>query len=220
MKSNSIQKNSIYIFSIILVLVVSYQYFHTRQSKFLKITSFDECVEAGYVVTASYPEVCSVYGKRFINPRQHVNSQSTSTSSQLAVQRKVFILNGEQLSFEDGKGTLPPTNQEKTPTKFEIMDNPARYDINDDGQMDEIVIIRTVPDDPSTKPQFYVSALVSKNATMYCVNALFIDYSLIGAAFGYKNGELQLGYTTSIATTTLKQKNYKLENNMLKQLAN
>lgn len=60
----------------VLLLFFVYFYFSARQKEFQNITSFDECVAAGYPVNESYPELCVLPGKKFSNPHQKKSEES------------------------------------------------------------------------------------------------------------------------------------------------
>jgi hypothetical protein len=109
-----LQKNSVYIGLIFFSLIVSYQYFRNVQLRYLQITSFKECVAAGFRLRATYPEQCVMYGKVFINQDQKkdVVSRKVSPPSTpippVDYKNQTYSINGEQVRFSNGKGELSP----------------------------------------------------------------------------------------------------------------
>ncbi len=220
----NLQKNLIYTAIVAGTLVVSYQFFHARQKAYIAVSSFKDCVDSGYQVTATYPEKCIAYGKTFINlsQKQSVSKNTIATQSSSTpvkdYKNQAYNIDGEQVYFKDGVGILPENVAiHRATTTLITMDNPFMEDVNSDGINDTTLLIRTVPIE-NKKSAYYLTTLLSLNGSMFGINTLFLDYSLISAAYVYKNGELQIGYTTTDATTTIKQKKFILENNILKQL--
>ena len=222
MKSSTLQKNIYYCLSILVALAVSYQFFHARQKEYLGITTFTECVDGGYSVLPTYPETCVVYGKKFINPNQqpsHATSTSTPVSDPLQYKNLSYMLDGEVIQFTNGQSELTlPNGDQAGAIQLTIMDTSFPYDLNNDGTVDYVILIRA-SNQNTARIAYFLSAAVTLKNGLSGVNALFLDYSLIDAAFVYKNGEIQIGYTTSEATSTLKQKYFILENDILKQLS-
>lgn len=221
LSSKNLQKNGIYIGIVLLVLVASYQYFHMRQLKYLSITSFKACVDAGYKVLVTYPEQCVLYGRHFTNPLQQKKSPENLTaegSSSSYYKDQAYIIEGTQVKFRDGKGTLPANPiLKQSSTTLTIMNEPFLYDINSDGIKDAIFLLRT--NDQNTKNSYYITSSLSLHNGFYGVNAIFLDFDVHSAAFMYKNGEITVGYTTSESLTELKKKYFVLENDILKRLS-
>ncbi len=222
LSSKNLQKNALYVGLVFTVLVISYQYFHTVQTKYLAITSFKECVDAGFQVITTYPEKCISYGKSFVNPLQKKNDQKSLRVpfvENTDYKNQAYIIEGEQIRFTDGRGILPPNFVLKqATTSLRIADTPFLHDINNDGIQDTIFLIRT-EDQIAKKSTYYLYSSVSLREGFYGSNALFRDFALIDAAFMYKNGEIVIGYTIEGASTTLKQKYFTFEDDILKQLS-
>lgn len=207
--------------AIVIVLIVSYQYFHKVQTKYLSITSFSDCLSAGYKVLATYPETCKVYGKTFVNPSQEKSVTTNSIqekSNVVSYLNQSYIIEGEQVQLYNGAGYMSPnTILKQSTSSVRIVGEPYQYDINGDGKADTIFLIEK-KGQGSLKDSYFLTASVSLHNGQYGVNALFLDYGVIGAAFAYKNNEIIAGYTTNAASTTLREKYYTFSNDILKQI--
>ncbi len=206
-----------------LSLVVSYQYFHNIQVKYLQVTSFKECADAGFNVLTTYPEKCIMPGKSFINPLQKKPDDSKSTLSSLTsynYKNEVYLIEGRSIQFLDGKGILPPNPiLKQSTTSLIIIEKIFLYDINDDAIKDTVFLIRTDHTKFQTKNSFYLSSSISLNTGFSGTNGIFLDHSISNATFVYKNGEIVVDYITDGASTTVKQKYFLLENDILKQVS-
>lgn len=205
-----------------LSLVVSYQYFHNIQVKYLQVTSFKACVDAGFNVLTTYPEKCIMSGKSFINPLQKKADDSQGILSSLTsddYKNQEYFIEGRSIQFLDGKGILPPNPiLKQATTSLIFVEKIFLYDINDDTVKDTVFLIRTDNTKPQTKNSFYLSASISLNNGFSGTNGIFLDYSISNTTFVYKNGEIVIDYITEGASTTMKQKYFLLENDILKQV--
>lgn len=218
----NLQKNIVYIGVVLAVLGVSYQYFHMRQKAYLQVTSFASCVEAGYKVLATYPEQCVLYGKHFSNPLQQKSETNSATSSELSpihYKDQLYIIEGAQVYFHDGKGELPANPiLKQSSSSLIITGEPFLYDINNDNIKDLIFLMHT--DNKNTKKTYYITSSLSLHKGFYGSNALFLDYDVNNSKFLYKNGEIVVSYTTGDTNVETKEKYFTLENDILKQLLN
>lgn len=85
-----------------------YLYFSQVEKKYLLITSFDDCVVAGYtVIPGSYPEECSIPGKRFINTRQQ--KEVSATKNEVVLPKYfglTYLIDGSPATLSSGTSTL------------------------------------------------------------------------------------------------------------------
>lgn len=217
-----IQKNMILVGIIVLVTVTSYQYFHAVQVKYLHITSFKECINAGFKVESSYPEKCIMPGKSFLNPLQteylSTNKGGVLTTSN-DFKNLLYTINEQQVLFVDGKSVLTSDSAQKvSSTTFEIAGKPFMYDINNDNKEDVVLLLKMTTGD-AKQIIYYITSAVALNTGYSGTNALYVDSNLLSSVFLYKNGELVLGYTTKEATTTLREKYFTFTGDILKQIS-
>jgi hypothetical protein len=163
-----------------------------------------------------------VYGKTFVNPTQEkavVTDSVQEKSGVVAYMNQSYIIEGELVQFRNGVGQISPNTLLKQSTStLRIVGEPYQYDINGDGMVDTLLLLEK-KGQGSLKDSYFLTASVSLHNGQYGVNALFLDYGVIGAAFAYKNSEIIAGYTTNAASTTLREKYYTFTNDILKQIS-
>jgi hypothetical protein len=74
-------KGNILTWALIAILLIGvYFYFSKKEESYTSITTFKECVDAGYPILETYPEQCKTPDKRtFVNPEQTPPVVSTTT---------------------------------------------------------------------------------------------------------------------------------------------
>lgn len=204
-----------------MVLILSYQYFHAIQVKYLSVTTFKECVQAGFKVLTTYPEKCVMYNKEFINIVQK-KMDTAGSVAKINVKDYLngeYIIDGQQVSFINGKGTIEANGAlRQSATSLEIAGEPFLYDINADNVQDTVFLIRTSGANIQ-RASYYLASSISLYDGFIGTNAVFVDTALLSSAFVYKNGEIHMGYTTELATSTLKERYFVFEGDILKQLS-
>ncbi len=217
----NLQKNILFISAIFGTLIISYQYFHVIQKKYLNVTSFTACVDAGFKVIPTYPEKCSMPGKIFVNQNQkkiEVPPHSQNIEKLVDYKNQTYLLNGQQVHFINGHTVTPPDQLlHQATTSFTILDQPFLYDINGDTLEDTLFLIYA-REDSTGKNSYYVGSLVSLNQGFYGTNLLYIDTSILSSLFVYKNDHVILEYTQQGNKTIQKQKYFVFENNILKEI--
>jgi hypothetical protein len=204
------------------VAIVSYQYFHSVQVKYLSVTTFKACVEAGFKVTTSYPEKCVMPGKSFTNLLQNKASSTILAPGEVSLgmdfKNLTYTINNEPVMFINGKHITTPNQTFSQPiVTFEVTDKQLLHDINNDTK-DDVVLLLKMSKSTSKQDVYYITSAIGLNNGYSGTNALFLDYNLKSSAFVYKNGEIVLGYTTSDATSTLIEKHFTFTDNTLKQI--
>lgn len=217
------KKNLILLLIVTGTLIFSYQYFHAVQMNYLSVTTFSECKTAGYDVLNTYPEVCVMPSKRFVNPNQE--KRTTATSDQAFPKTEYYknqgyIIDGEYILFTDGisHATSSTMTSKNAPT-FTIVGAPFYYDINNDSFVDNIIIIKKEGGLPNHS-SYYLSSCIGLRDGCTGINAPFLDVSVEKQKFVYKNGHLVITYVANTSKQTTIQKIYGLENGILKELPN
>lgn len=222
MKQSIHKKNAIFVGVFFIILIVSYQYFHNVQIKYLSIKTFKECVDAGFSVQKSYPEKCSMPGKWFINPSQaKADNSPLETKSTLLTEYKnlSYLFDGQNIQFKDGFGLFPGNvSLRQSASSYEIVGSPFVYDVNNDTILDSTFLVRENKQKQS-RSLFYVSSAVSLKDRYTGMNAAYVDYAVATSTFIFKNGEIVVRYTTESEKTTPKEKYFTIENGILKGLS-
>jgi hypothetical protein len=158
-------------------------------------------------------------GKSFINPNQKKSDEMPpAVTAENTYKHQTYLIDGEEVQFRNGIGFLSPNQLLKQgTTTLEIIDAPFLYDINDDKVPDTTFLLRTVGT-ANHMSSFYIASLISLRNGFNGVNALYLDQNIESSMFVYKNGEISVGYTTSDATSTVKQKYFILSDSILKQV--
>lgn len=221
MSISSLQKNTISFGLILTALIGSYQYFHGVQVRYLAVTSFKECVDAGFHVLVTYPEKCVMSGKVFINPDQKKQKEKVTASSTTKLQSYedlTYYLNGESIAFNHGIAILPANiTLHRATTTLRILDKRLLQDINNDIREDDVFLLESDKNIQSSSSYFITAALRLYDGYTG-TNSIYVDNNINDFAFVYKNGEIVLGYTTKNATTTLREKYFVFEDGLLQQV--
>lgn len=210
MKEKIIEQNLILVGVVFTVLVISYTYFMSVHSRFRSITSFDECVKAGFQILTTYPEKCVLPGKVFTNPLQHEEKITrellTSTTSTITSDYKnlSYMIEGQEVILKNGIGILGSNQLVNRPTStIEIAGNAVSLDINNDSRSDIVFLLHTVGNKKS-KDTFYVSGVLTLHNNSTGLNAVYLGDTLKDAALTLKNGEIAVTYTSlGVASSTV-----------------
>ncbi|MFA5132013.1 MAG: Gmad2 immunoglobulin-like domain-containing protein [Candidatus Paceibacterota bacterium] len=68
-------------------------FWYTREQAYLSITTFDECVAAGYPILETYPEQCQTPDKRLLVNKKQIPSQTISTSTVTGKENLIYLDN-------------------------------------------------------------------------------------------------------------------------------
>jgi len=221
MTKKNIINNIILIIIVGLIMAISYTYFIRKHRTYESITSFKECISAGYPVLQTYPEICSMPGKSFTNPLQKKTESTSSTLSddtgRAMFKNLSYYVDGQELPLRNGTGTLiPAIISDEAPT-FVIVGDQFLQDINNDSIADTIFLLRS--DDTRTNTsRYYISAAMSLRNGFTGLNVLSLGKNLVGGMFTYNNGEIVFGFATAHASSTVSQKYFVLEDLLLKEV--
>ncbi len=222
MKQSVLTKNAIFVGVLFIALVISYQYFHNVQTKYLSITTFKECVDAGFSVQKSYPEKCVMSGKSFINPLQSESNKQIQKIKDTAVsvyKDLDYIFDGQKIQFKAGVGSFPGnTALRQSSSSFEILGSPFLYDINDDTILDSTFLVRETKYNQN-RSLYYISSAISLKDGFTGLNAVYVDYAVATSTLLFKNGEIVLQYLTENQKTTRSEKYFTFEDGILKGLS-
>ena len=103
--------------ALIFVLLISYSYFADIRSEYNSINSFEECKKGGYPIMESYPEVCKMPGKQFVNEEQVKHIEKENRQARLHEDTSFisgnYFLDGERIYFHGGVATTSLKSIEK-----------------------------------------------------------------------------------------------------------
>jgi len=221
MSKKILTHNAILVLIVLLGMGISYTYFIREHHRYESITTFKECVSAGYLVLQTYPETCTMPGKSFSNPLQkksETNKLSVASSSNKDdFKNLMYLSDGQQVQLRDGTGQLVPMVQGDTTKTFTIVGDPFLQDINNDSIADTIFLLQS-NNSRTNKNNFYISAAMSLRSGFTGLNILYLGDDILSGMFTYKNGEVVIGFNTLQATSTILQKYFVLDNLLLQEV--
>lgn len=219
-----IRNNILFLGGLIFVAIpCSYFYFGAVGKKYRSITSFDDCVKAGYRVKAIYPETCSLPGKVFSNEDQQKKETSTVIQNEPVIQyvsdysNADYFLEGQRVLLRNGRGFLQRNEPQQIATStVEQVGQPLYVDLNNDNATDTIFILRSsIPS--SKKIRYYVAAYTSLYKGYSGLNGLYINDNLKSIRATFADPIVSVTYTTE-TSGTLTTQSYILENSILKEM--
>lgn len=210
-------KNYIFIACTIAAVLFGYTYFLQEQRKFNAITSFKECLDAGYLVMGTYPEECKIPGKKFINPNQTKQVASSSQEMGIAIndfKNKSYLIEGQSILFKNGEGKLPPVKGISSSTStFKQTSTILSADVNNDTKEDTVFLLQNTS---TPSKDLYITASISLYNDFTGINGIYIGKNITNAKLTYEESRITLEYVMRNS----KEKNYiyyKFENGILKE---
>lgn len=221
MKKN-IKKNIIGILCIAIIISFSYFFFQRVENTFAKISSFEECLAAGFPILESYPEQCKMPGKTFINNKQVYAKKESSISSQKDARYKntSYTIDGVSIEFLHGEGTIFESTalHKNSSSTFTIIDNPLLADITYDAVPDTFFFIKKTSNTGNAPEKYYLASSVSlykealQNSVMYLGSTLSLPEMTV------KDGILHVTYRETSSGT--QQKIFMFKNASLQEKIN
>ena len=209
----------------LVLLPCSYYYFDAQKNRHAGITSFDDCVSAGYLVVPTYPETCKIPGRVFVNDRQKNVATSTASRASAYVATSTqehsnlsYFIEGEKIQLQDGVGRIPGSVALKRATSTVFASrSTANFDINADSVLDKLLLIST-RQTLQGPVEYYLAAALSLNDGYAGSNALPIGTDIASTTIAYGDGVIVVVYhDTSLSQTTSKVRYYTLVNNLLEE---
>lgn len=223
-----ISKNIFLLLLIIVAIPGSYFYFSEMGRRYNSIESFQDCVDSGIMVTATYPEKCILPGKTFVNNKQENNKfkeseaekhQTTSTQLNKDFHNLSYNVNGRLVQFNEGAATSLSNNELRgTPTRLEIRADPFYFDVNDDKIVDAVFLIKE-EDVYQKEANYYLAVAIALNEGFAGLNAVYIGRTITTTTLAYNNGTINLVYYET-SSSTKRQKKFVVKGNILRELSN
>ena len=166
----------------------AYFYFSALHERYLSINSFDDCVKAHFTVLATYPEVCVLPGKKFVNQKQVTQDQSVPTDTKIEnrlsfpYESLTYTVNGQPLTFKDGIGVVnnDSTTGEAT-TTFTLYSKPFIF--NSNASTSDSYAIVTEARVKGSVVGYYVFLALALQTTYSGTNGAFLGKELVDASF-------------------------------------
>lgn len=202
----------------LITSLLGYFYFIDTQKKYVAINSFDQCVSAGYPLLESYPEICKMPGKQFLNPLQQIQKENLPREKESNDFRNLtYFIEGTPVTFNDGIGILPSNvSTKRSTTTLEMIVPPHFIDINNDTILDALLVVRTIDSIRKPTGAYYVTASLSLNTGYLGINGLYLGSNLATTSFSYIDNKLVLEYILMKANNK-QYKQFVLENAILRE---
>jgi hypothetical protein len=176
--------------ALVIFLVVAYIFFKKIQNEYLAITTFSECVGAGYPVIPTYPEECKIPGKVFVNTSQTATKDTvtlaTTTSKKNTDAKNIsYDIEGENITLEEGEAL----SENKTIRYF---GNELRLDIDGDDREDTLLLLTAQNSGSSTF--YYLVAALNKEDEYVGTNGILIGDRITPKTTEFKNNEIVVNY--------------------------
>ncbi len=180
------------------ILPFAFMYFMSKHKIYTETVSFIDCVNAGFPVTATYPEVCALPGKKFINPLQEATVSSplsTDKSKEDADPKsQSYYVEGKMVKMIDGMGILPADPLKGSATSaVMVLDGATAFDINQDGVDDKVLLL--VLKNNKEYYEYYITAMLSLHTGYTGANAIYLGQDIASTTVSFRNKELLVTYT-------------------------
>jgi hypothetical protein len=229
MKINySIKKFSYILTLLFLVVPVSYFYFTTLHQRYSNISSYSDCVKAGFPRLLTYPETCKMPGKTFTNESQKILSSenlSKNTLDQLSsihasstddlYKNMDYYFAGQKLKIKDGVGSLLDVSKGKQNNiTFNTFSEPYYFDINGDTATDTVFLLKT---SLASKDYYYITCLISLHTGFSGIGVQFLDESIQNVTISSQENVLLISYSKSGSKSSYLKK-YRLLDGSLQEI--
>lgn len=214
--------------ALIIALITAYVFFRKAQEEYLAITTFEQCIEAGYPVIATYPEECKIPGKVFRNLEQIASTKQPEIVPTISLdvvtdyKNTSYAIDGQRVALKEGVG-LSQQLGTSSPVTVKIFSNEVTADFDQNNFMDTSVLLEVNGADAGV---FYYFALsLSSSTGSVGTNSIFIGNRILPKSTVYTKGEFTLSYYDrglheSMATkpTKLMTRKFKLINGTLTEI--
>lgn len=174
-----------------------YFFFKQIQSEYLAITSFQNCVDAGYPVLTTYPEQCKIPGKTFTNEAQLKESDvketpSTVSEKNMNPKNTSYDIEGDHVLLQNGEWRSTPLSS-STNKIVKYFGNELRIDINADGKEDTVFLLTENSGGSGTF--YYVVAALNSDGGYTGTNGVLLGDRIAPQTTEFKNAEIVVNYT-------------------------
>ncbi len=184
---------------VVLVIFIggSYLFFRQVQKEYTSITTFEECVYAGYTVLPTYPEQCKIPGKIFTNNSQVATTDTVASTTQhknMNPKNTTYDIEGQTVTLENGKAVLTSDQTEdfSSTTTIQYFGNELRIDIDGDTKEDTAFIVTSTAAGSGTF--YYLVVAIAKNEGYSGTNGILLGDRIAPQTTEWRNGEIVVNY--------------------------
>lgn len=215
---------------LIASLIGAYIFFKKAQGEYSAITTFEQCIEAGYPVLPSYPEECKIPGKIFTNLQQteHIQPIEVATDTPQApisdYKNTSYTIDGQRVLLKEGYSTTEQNSMlEGTGTPVvtvSIFGKEIVTDFDQNTFTDTASILKS--ESSATSTYYYIAMALSDGTSVSGTNAIFIGDRITPLTSVYKDGEIVISYydrgvnePVTVKPTRMMTRHFKLLNGRL-----
>lgn len=195
---------------LVLFLAMVFIFFKHAQEDYLSITTFEDCVRAGYEVLTTYPEQCKMPGRTFTNTQQIEETLETVATSTETVRKNSspknssYTLDGNVVSLVDGESISTTTPSSSSLETAKYYGNELRIDLNEDGTSDSAFLLTYTTS--GTGFFYYLVVALNKKDTYTGINGILLGDRIEPLSTEFKNGEIVVTYFDRLPTEPMVKK--------------
>lgn len=187
-------------FYIVLIafIIGAYLFFKQVQKEYLAITNFQRCVDAGYPVTATYPQQCTIPGKVFTNASQIVSNETseaatTSPEKNMNPKNTSYDIEGQRITLQNGQSITNDSELGSSSKKvIKYFGNELRIDIDGDNKEDTAFLLTT--NTSGTGTFYYLVVALNKDGGYIGTNGVLLGDRIAPQTTEFRNGEIVVNY--------------------------
>lgn len=189
-------KVKLFLYGILFLIILGvYFFFKQAQKEYEAITNYQECLDAGYPMLATYPEQCKIPGKTFTNQSQKasVDIIATSTPKEKNYKSTSYLLEDKAITLQNGVANIPLDPNSSSTNKIQYFGNEVRGDFDTNGTED-IAFLLTSNSGGSGTFYYVTVALSDIDHTYKGTNMLLLGDRIAPQSTELKNGEIIVNY--------------------------
>jgi hypothetical protein len=194
---------------LVILLVITYIFFKRAEEEYASVTTFDECVSAGYQVLTTYPEQCKMPGKTFTNTKQieedtQIIATTTPSQNNTSPKNTSYTIEGELIELTNGESVIEQdaSSSEKETSKY--FGKELRVDLNEDGTDDSAFILTKNGGGSGTF--YYLVVALNKNNGFVGINGILLGDRIEPVSNEFKNGEIVITYLDRLPSEPMVKK--------------
>jgi hypothetical protein len=215
-----------YIFLVIFFLG-SYLFFKQIQKEYVAITTFEECVDAGYPVLTTYPEQCKIPGKIFTNLNQTKETDNkevviATPEKNMNPKNTSYDIEGERITLQNGVSIVVNSLSLAKET-IKYFGKELRLDVNGDGKEDTAFLLTLTTEGTGTF--YYLVVALNKDGGYVGTNGALLGDRIVPQTTEFRNGEIVVTYLdrkpdepVTAKPTVVTPKYFKIENDTLVEI--
>jgi hypothetical protein len=200
------RKNFLYILLVIAIIIV-YLFFKKMQNEYDSITTYEECLDAGYSMIATYPEQCKIPGKTFVNQTQKGSTDivAATTTDSKNYKSATYKIEGELITLKNGIALTPSAPGSASIDTMRYFGNEVRGDFDKNGTED-IAFLMTKESGGSGTFFYLAVALLLDNQLYSGINTIFLGDRIAPQTTELKNDQIVVNYADRMPNDPMTKK--------------